>query len=172
MVSQFDMNQPPRICAICTEVHPISTPCKYDVLVKIIHTFKQNLLSLIKSNKEAVDTARIFQKIIRDMTPQTERLVNIEAEYNKLIDALKNAPVHPFAPSTDSNKPAPLVGVSIDILNEMLPPANTHSPEFAAWYKERYGKEHVENHSEMPGLQQSNVPAEETAKVQESGRTN
>lgn len=85
MSSQFDMNQQSRICAICTEIHPIHNPCKYDRLVQIIHAQKQQMISLIKGNREVVQTAQEFQKIIRDIEPVLFRLFDVEKKYKELI---------------------------------------------------------------------------------------
>ena len=81
MSSQFDMNQQPRICAICVEVHPIHNPCKYDRLVQIIHSQKQQILSLLKGNREIVQTAKDFQKIIVGIEPELCRLYEVEKKY-------------------------------------------------------------------------------------------
>lgn len=146
MSSRFDMNQPPRLCNVCMEVHPITNPCKYDVLVKNIHTMKQNIVSILKANKEAIDTAKVFQQIIRDMTPNAERWSAIELEYLKLIAGLRGAAVHPFAPSTGPNKPAPLVGVSVDDINLLLPPDPVEDKlAFESWLTERNRLYEAEN---------------------------
>jgi len=137
MSSLFDMNSPTGVCAICMTIHAATVPCKYDVLVKNIHALKTNVFSLIQTNKELVDTARMFQKIIQDVTPETERLVTIEIEYRKLVDALRNAKVYSFAASTDPNKPAPLVGVSTDDINAALPPDIDDKMSFESWLKAR-----------------------------------
>jgi len=136
MASQFDIKNPSGVCNVCMQVHPVNNPCKYDVLVKNIHILKTNMLSLMKANKEVVDTARAFQQIIRDFDPNASRWAAIEVEYKKIVAGLRGAAVHSFAPSTDPNKPAPLVGVSIDDINLLLPP-EFDDPAFEKWLFER-----------------------------------
>ncbi len=138
MASIFDINQPALLCQICGELHPKTNPCKYDVLVKRIHSLTHGIHSLQAANKEAVDLARTFQKIIRDMTPQTERLLAIENEYNDLVFGLKNAVVYPFAPGKSPAEATPLVGVSVDAINDLIPPEPTHNVEaFMSWLKSK-----------------------------------
>ena len=85
MTSQFDMNQPSRVCPICVDVHPITNPCKYDKLVKIIHTQKEQIVAMLKGNKELFETAKMFQKIIKDIEPELFRLVEVEKKYKELM---------------------------------------------------------------------------------------
>ena len=85
MKSQFDMNQPPRICGICAEVHPIHNPCKYDRLVKVIHTQKQQIISMLQGNRELFKTATSFQNIIKEMTPRLEAAHIFKTAFDKVM---------------------------------------------------------------------------------------
>jgi hypothetical protein len=138
MSSQFDMNQPPKICHICGEVHNTGTPCKYDSLVRVILTMKANHYALMKSNKELVDVAHTFRNLLQDRIPEMARLVAIEQEYFNMLNSLETAEVFPFAPSSDQNKPTPLVGVSTDFINSLIPTDHKDKVEFENWLRARH----------------------------------
>lgn len=128
MSSVFEMNK--HICPICNEAHAKTNRCSYDTLVRSIHGMREHIQQLMKANgvipsvlaanKEAVETARSFQQIIRDIEPKLEYLVKIETQYRELVAGLKNAPVGPFRDIKDG-----IVGVSVDYINKLLPDEDT-----------------------------------------------
>lgn len=156
-------NTQDRICPICMMLHQPTNPCNYDRLVKVIHTQKAQLSAVIKTNNELVDTARAFQNLIKDFTPQAERWENIEAEYNTLVVALKNAKVYALAPSTDPANPAPMMGISVDLLNEVLPPDITTTKDFDIWLKKKIAiprEDHACTTGDCPHDKQAECDAE------------
>lgn len=76
---------PQGICPICTDNHSSLIKCDHNVLIHIIKTMKAERISLMKANYEAVDVARAFQKIIRDIEPEVSRLAAVELQYKNLL---------------------------------------------------------------------------------------
>ena len=85
MSSRFDMHQPDRLCPVCMHLHPQTNPCQYDVLVKLVHSFRQDMNSLVRANKEAVSVAQEFQKIIQEVEPTVSLLHNLASDMNEFL---------------------------------------------------------------------------------------
>ena len=84
MSSQFDMNATQR-CRICLDNHPKTTRCSYDLLVNYVMTLRMENVTLMQRIKEAYQSAREFQRVIRGIEPELSRLVAIELKYKVLI---------------------------------------------------------------------------------------
>lgn len=85
MASQFDMNQPPMICGICREVHPMKDRCNYDRLVKLVSIQKQEVIALIKANSDLFKSAKSFRDIIREMSPKLEQAHIFKTAFEKVM---------------------------------------------------------------------------------------
>ncbi len=89
-MSQFDMNQPQSTnCKICGDAHSIIMSCNYDRLIQIIHAQRKQIVQIAKQGQEILNTAREFQQVVIQMTPELERLIKVEEEYKALINGPK-----------------------------------------------------------------------------------
>jgi glycerol-3-phosphate dehydrogenase len=78
-------------CPTCLDAHSPNTKCSPEILKYYIKELREEILVLRGAAKEGVKTAEDFQKIIRGITPELERLVKIEQAYNKLIEEQRGA---------------------------------------------------------------------------------
>lgn len=81
MGSRFDMHQRSIPCPICNVPHSHTARCNYDVLTTqimhwkaLVESHKMSIESLKKANVEAIDTAKAFQDILKDVEPNMSRM--------------------------------------------------------------------------------------------------
>lgn len=71
-------------CPNCGQVHSGLTLCKHEDMVRMVQFQRKHLRGLVEANREAVQTAKDFQGIIRQMEPRLTRMAEFILKINDM----------------------------------------------------------------------------------------
>lgn len=71
-------------CPSCAQVHSGLTLCKHEDLLGMVQFQRKHLRGLVEANRAAIDTAKDFQKIIRDIEPRLARMSEFILKLNDM----------------------------------------------------------------------------------------